>query len=740
MKRLLCAILLTASASAQTPPAKGAAAGAGTTAGTTAGQTAAPAKADAAGTAAAASKTARPAASAPSPKDLKYPALHAIRIPKPESFTLPNGIKVRLVEDHELPEVQGTALIRTGSAFDPPERIGLAQMTGLLLRNGGTALKTGEQIDTLLEQIGASLDASIGETTGAVRFQTLKENSETVLLLLKEVLAQPAFRQDKLDAARAQLRGAISRRYANPATIAHHEFTNLVFGKETPYGWEQQYSTVDRISRNDLRAFHERYFFPANLTLGITGDFDSAQLKKFLESLFADWTPRQPAVPEFPKVRNIAAPGVYLADRKELTQSYFSVGHLGGQLDGKEYAALEVLCNALRTRLLDRFRKMSNGSEINTYWAADYAHPGVFEIAGAVKSVSSYETIKAVQQEVEAVRSAELPEEDFVIARDRVLQKLGFLFDTRTEILDHMLQFEYYGFPVDYAPQLQKAIQSLTRAELMRVAKQAINPANFTIVVAGNSAMFGDPLERLGGPVAKLDLTIPEPKPEVVTSTDVSLAEGKQTLAKAQTAAGGADKLAAIKDYTMLAEYQIDPAVPNMGGSKIVQTDRWISPTLFRQDAIFPSGRVSAYTDGRIGWISTPQGWGALAGTQRNQVFGDLFRVYFRLLLSDRLEGRTVNGLGPDNVQITDAAGQVATVGFDAATGLPRRVTYDTAQAGGPPIFCEDVYEDFRDVGGIQLPFKITIHQGGRNFSEVTVKEYKLNGGIKPLELGRRPQ
>jgi hypothetical protein len=163
----------------------------------------------------------------------------------------------------------------------------------------------------------------------------------------------------------------------------------------------------------------------------------------------------------------------------------------------------------------------------------------------------------------------------------------------------------------------------VTRADVLRVAKQYLNPANLTVVVTANPLLFGEPLDKLG-PVTKLDLAIPEAKPGVVESSDASLAEGKQILLKAQTAAGGTEKLAAVKDYTMLAEYAIDPAVPNVGGSKIVQTDRWAAPTVFRQDSSFPAGRVSAYTDGKVGWISTPQGWGALTGAQRSQVFGDL--------------------------------------------------------------------------------------------------------------------
>jgi len=180
--------------------------------------------------------------------------------------------------------------------------------------------------------------------------------------------------------------------------------------------------------------------------------------------------------------------------------------------------------------------------------------------------------------------------------------------------------------------------------------------------------------------------------------------------------------------------------VPSIGGAKIVQMDRWVSPTSFRQDATMPAGRVSAYTDGKIGWIATPQGWGALAGVQSKQVLGDLFRVYFRLLLSDRLEGRSVNAIDENTVQISDATGQVASVDFDPQTGLIRRVSYDTAQAAGQPIYSEDIFDDFRDIGGVKIPFKITINQGGRKFSDVVVTEYKINTGLKPIDIAKRPQ
>src|ERR1035438_9819597 len=104
-----------------------------------------------------------------------------------------------------------------------------------------------------------------------------------------------------------------------------------VYGKDSPFGRQVEYATLNRVSRNDLRAFHQRYFFPANVTLGVWGDFNTAGMKASVEKLFADWTVRQPPVPEIAKMKNAPSPGVFLAEKKDVTQAFFTIGHLGGR-------------------------------------------------------------------------------------------------------------------------------------------------------------------------------------------------------------------------------------------------------------------------------------------------------------------------------------------------------------------------------------------------------------------------
>jgi hypothetical protein len=120
-------------------------------------------------------------------------------------------------------------------------------------------------------------------------------------------------------------------------------------------------------------------------------------------------------------------------------------------------------------------------------------------------------------------------------------------------------------------------------------------------------------------------------------------------------------------------------------------------------------------------------------------VQSDLFRLYFRLLLSDRVEGRTVNALDDNTIEIADATGQTARLEFDAGTRLPQRVLYEISRAGGPPIAAEETWSDFQEIAGVKVPHSITVMQGGRKYAEMKAIDLKVNSGIQLQELQKRP-
>ena len=232
-----------------------------------------------------------------------------------------------------------------------------------------------------------------------------------------------------------------------------------------------------------------------------------------------------------------------------------------------------------------------------------------------------------------------------------------------------------------------------------------------------------------------IDLTIPPPKPEATYGDAVSQRRGKQLLGRAQQALGGADKLAAVTDYTQEIAYQFDVSA---GGAQSNMTERWIAPGYVRQDNTAGAGKLSVYCDGKAGWISSGNTSGALTGVQLKQVQSDLFRVLFPLILSDRTPGRKVNALDDRTVEISDGAGQIVKVVFDPATGLLKNMLYDATTSNGTVAVLE-TYSDFRDVSGLKLPFKIAITLSGKKFQDLTIKNIQLNTGLKIQDLDKRP-
>ena len=285
-------------------------------------------------------------------------------------------MRVYLLENHELPLVSGFALVRTGNLFDPKDKIGLAELTGNVMRTGGTKSKTSEQLDEQLENMAASVEASIGESSGRVGFSALKENTDEVLAVFQDVLMNPEFRQDKIGLVKSQIKSGISRRNDEAGEILSRSFAEVVYGRDNPYAWRMEYEHIDNIHRDDLIAFYKRYFFPSNIILAVQGDFVTAEMRAKLEKLFDGWTVKQEPVPPFPPVTAKPAPGVYLAPKQDVTQTSFALGHLGGELQRSEFSG--AIGDVGHPRWQD-FRRLFKNVRTKLVWlirsAADGARP-----------------------------------------------------------------------------------------------------------------------------------------------------------------------------------------------------------------------------------------------------------------------------------------------------------------------------------------------------------------------------
>jgi zinc protease len=207
------------------------------------------------------------------------------------------------------------------------------------------------------------------------------------------------------------------------------------------------------------------------------------------------------------------SPGVYLAEKDEVTQTFFSIGELGGTFRDKDYAALQVASNILgqgfSSRLVEQIRtKLGYAYSIAAVWAANYNHPGTFRIVGSTKSSTTVETIQAIRTELDKMRTTEVTERELEEAKQQVLNSFVFNFDSPAKTLNRVLRYEYFGYPKDFLFQYQKAIAAVTRADVLRVVKEKMRPDDLAVVAVGNPKEFGKALSTLGE-VHKIDLTIP---------------------------------------------------------------------------------------------------------------------------------------------------------------------------------------------------------------------------------------
>ena len=449
-------------------------------------------------------------------KQLKYPKLHDIQIPKVQRVTLTNGMQVFLLEDHELPLISVSARIRAGSIYEPADKIGLAAITGSVMRTGGTVSKTGDEIDEQLERIAASVETGIGLNSGYASVSVLKKDIDVGLAILADVLMNPAFRENKIMLEKMQHKSAIARRNDNVGAIAAREFDKLIYGSDSVYARHTEYATIDNISRDDLVAFHGKFFGPNNMMLGIWGDFDTARMIKKIENAFEGWEKVDIELPKVPPVKYQFRQTANVIQKDDVNQSNIYLGHIGGLRNDPDYFALILMNKILGGGFTGRLFKNVRSREGLAYsvfgiYSANYAFPGLFYVGCQTKSENTVRAIRAMTEEVRKMTESEVTDEELNLAKEGYLNSFVFNFDTKGEIVNRLMTYEYFNYPADFLQKTKDSVEKVNKQDILRVAKKHLKPDKIQILAVGRSQDFDEPLSVFG-PMSEIDITIPVPQ------------------------------------------------------------------------------------------------------------------------------------------------------------------------------------------------------------------------------------
>lgn len=436
--------------------------------------------------------------------------LAEVVIPPYERYQLKNGLTVYLMEDHRFPRINGTAILRTGSVWEPPTKVGLANITGQLIRRGGTKQHSANELSRLLENRAASVESVIGVDSGSVSFNTLTPDLENVFSLFTEVIRTPAFEKGQFDLIKTQLKGQIARRNDNPGEIASREFRKLVYGENSPYSRTIEYETLDQIAYEDVLEFYSKVDL-GQIILGIVGDFEPNQVKALIEKNFAD-LPNKKNPLNFPntEVTQTNQGQVYTVNQPQLNQSNVLLGQLGGRIDSPDYPSLSVLNGLLSGfggRLFNEIRSRQ-GLAYSVYgvWRANYNYPGLFIAGGQTRSPETVPLIKAINLEIERLRTGLITPEELSYSKDSILNSFVFNFTSPSATLSRLMTYEYYNYPSDFIFRYQKAVKEVTPEEVKRVAKKYLQPEKMVTLVVGNTEKIQPSLLSLDREVGKIQL------------------------------------------------------------------------------------------------------------------------------------------------------------------------------------------------------------------------------------------
>ncbi|WP_084080060.1 M16 family metallopeptidase [Edaphobacter aggregans] len=447
-------------------------------------------------------------------KKIPIPPLHAFRPQQPKRIELSNGLVLFLQEDHELPFINGSILIRGGSREEPADKVGLVSMYGQTWRTSGTPTVDGDKLDDRLEIKAASIETTGGSANTSLRWSSLKGDFDSVFASTVDLLLHPAFKDDKLALAKRQLDTAISRRNDDASGIAIREAIKLVYGPTSPYARDPEYATVAAVTLDDLKAWHDRTVVPNGMIVSVSGDFDSAQMEQKLRAAFEP-LPRGQVIAQEKFTFTDPKPGVRFANKDDVNQSNVLIVGLGTERSNPDYYALsvmnEIFSGGFSSRVVQNVRtKLGLAYDVSGAFGASYDHPGIFYVIAGTKSTSTVAATKAMLDEVNRLKTVPPSASELAKAKDDLLNSFIFRYDSPEKILAEQVTLAFYGYPADFLEKYKEGIEKVTAAEVSRVANKYVDQSKLGIVVVGNQSEIKPPISELGK-VTEIDITIPPP-------------------------------------------------------------------------------------------------------------------------------------------------------------------------------------------------------------------------------------
>lgn len=717
-----------------------------------------------------------------------------VNFPPYEIRTLANGMQVIAVPHHEQPSVAMRLLVRAGAAQDPEKKAGVSYLTAHML-DQGTRARSAEQIADDIDSIGGLLTTGAASDVTFANVIVMKDSFAVGMTQLYDIVHDPAFAAEEIERQKEQAISSLRVNGDDPDYVAGVLIDRLVFGFH-PYGLPGTGTpdTLRAIMRDDLQAFHTRYFVPNNMILAVVGDVTSDEAFAMADKVFGRWPrteltlPRPPDPP--PPTRRIV-----IVDKPDSVQTEIRVGQLAIPRKHPDYLAWDLAVKILGGEGANRLHQVLRSQRGLTYGAsADIdamKDAGDYVAETDTRTETTGEALRLMVDEFSTLQRQRVFERELADVQAYLAGSFPLTIETPNDIATQILNIAFYDLPVKDLATYRERVMAVTPDDVLRVARQYIHPDRLSIVLVGNARAFIPQLQSVGFtdfeviPLPQLDLMSATLRRDEKRAsfesfgafgtfgsfeTRVAYSQGRGSgtgtsgaqngpnanapngpnvpndpngtalLRQVVDAKGGLAALKGVKTVIADAETRILTQQP------IASTTRtYVAyPDRFRVDATIPdpsgAGRAAevtqTYNAGRA-WIKDPSGVHEPPVEMLGDFAASVRRDTFPMLI-DAAEGRlTVRRLadetsGAQTLKVLEIRGpNLGPVRlYIDSDNLIAKQSYSTPGPDGKPGTTEEVYSDYRVVNGIRVPFETQLARAGSPMLKRTLTKVTFNGQL----------
>ncbi len=646
-----------------------------------------------------------------------------------EMFELKNGMKVFVVENSKLPRVSMSLILDRDPMFEG-EKAGYVSLAGDMMSRG-TTNRTKEELDKEVDFMGANLNSS----ATSVSASGLSKYTEKLVELMADVAMNPSMPQEEFDKAKEQFLSGIESGKDDPNTIMGNVYGALIYGKDHPYGEIITEETVEAITLDDCKKYHQTYFKPNVAYLAVVGDVSAKKMKKLLKKYFGDWAMADVPEHTYELPTGNSQTSVAFVDRQASVQSVIRIGNPIVLKPGDaDVDAMRVMNQILGGGSSGRLYMNLREDKGYTYGA--YSSYGTDEMVSrftASASVRNEVTDSAVQEfmfELDRIRKGMVTEEEMVRAKASISGSFGRSLEQPSTIAGFALSAARYNLPDDYYQNYLKRLEAVTAEDIKRVAEKYIASDKLLITVVGKGQEVAPTLERFGN-IDYYDIYAnPTEAPSFLTMPEGVTAE--DVVNGYLEAIGGMEKLDALKAYDMTMEANMAglPAPMQLRVAKKVPgyyMEVQEIPGMFKQKRLYIKGTATAEGPQGNGPIEDEE---QLTELKNMSTYAMSEMAYLTDAYTVELEGvNKLDGRDVYQLKVTNPSGQVSREYYEVENGLKVREETEQETPNGPVTFAT-VIVAYEEYDGIMYP-SVIIQDAGPQKINITLTDVKTNAAVK---------